>query len=137
MSRPVSPASNSSRSASAIAARRIIAAVTADGTRSGNGEEARESGPLFFWRGGTWCGIETGAPTADPPRASRFSFGVFFMRCLLLSVVTAATMLAALPADAQEPMTRVQVGVLECRGGASIGFIVGSVTNLGCVLRVE
>ena len=34
-------------------------------------------------------------------------------------------------------MQRVQVGVLECRGGASIGFIVGSVTNLGCVLRVE
>ena len=32
---------------------------------------------------------------------------------------------------------RVQVGVLECRGGASVGFIVGSVTNLGCVLRVE
>ena len=59
------------------------------------------------------------------------------MRCLLLSAVTAATMLAALPADAQQPMTRVQVGVLECRGGASIGFIVGSVTNLGCVLRVE
>ena len=40
-------------------------------------------------------------------------------------------------AKAQAPMTRVQVGVLECRGGASIGFIVGSVTNLGCVLRVE
>ena len=34
---------------------------------------------------------------------------------------------------AQQPM--VQLGVLECRGGASIGFIVGSVTNLGCVLR--
>lgn len=30
---------------------------------------------------------------------------------------------------------RVQIGVLECRGGASVGFIVGSVTNLGCVLR--
>jgi hypothetical protein len=66
-----------------------------------------------------------------------FSFGVFFMRCLLLSAVTAATMLGAIPAGAQQPMTRVQVGVLECRGGASIGFIVGSVTNLGCVLRVE
>src|ERR1700731_3785602 len=39
-------------------------------------------------------------------------------------------------ADAQQPMQRLQVGVLECRGGASIGFIVGSVTNLGCVLRV-
>jgi hypothetical protein len=40
-------------------------------------------------------------------------------------------------ADAQQPARRVQVGVLECRGGASVGFIVGSVTNLGCVLRVE
>ena len=37
---------------------------------------------------------------------------------------------------AQQPQ-RVQVGVLECRGGASIGFVVGSVTNLGCVLRAE
>ncbi len=36
-----------------------------------------------------------------------------------------------------QPMQRVQVGVLECRGGASIGFIVGSVTNLGCVLRAD
>ena len=40
-------------------------------------------------------------------------------------------------ANAQQPMQRVQVGVLECRGGASIGFVVGSVTNLGCVLRVD
>ena len=31
----------------------------------------------------------------------------------------------------------MQVGVLECRGGASVGFIVGSVTNLGCVLRAD
>ena len=38
---------------------------------------------------------------------------------------------------AQQPMQRVQVGILECRGGASVGFIVGSVTNLGCVLRTE
>ena len=36
-----------------------------------------------------------------------------------------------------QPMQRVQVGILECRGGASVGFIVGSVTNLGCVLRVH
>jgi len=48
------------------------------------------------------------------------------------------TMLVAIPvsAKAQQPAL-VQVGVLECRGGASIGFIVGSVTNLGCVLRVD
>jgi hypothetical protein len=51
----------------------------------------------------------------------------------------AATMLVAAfaGANAQQPMQRVQVGILECRGGASVGFIVGSVTNLGCVLRAE
>ena len=51
----------------------------------------------------------------------------------------AATMLMASFAitHAQQPMQRVQVGILECRGGASIGFIVGSVTNLGCVLRAD
>jgi hypothetical protein len=48
----------------------------------------------------------------------------------------AASMLLASHAGAQQP-TSVRVGVLECRGGASVGFIVGSVTNLGCVLRVE
>ena len=55
------------------------------------------------------------------------------------SVVLAAlaAIIVAAPSTAQQPMTRVQVGVLECRGGASIGFVVGSVTNLGCVLRVE
>ena len=43
---------------------------------------------------------------------------------------------SAIGAHAQQP-ARVQVGVLECRGGASVGFVVGSVTNLGCVLRIE
>ena len=40
-------------------------------------------------------------------------------------------------AIAQAPIDRVRVGILECRGAASIGFVVGSVTNLGCVLRAE
>jgi len=40
-------------------------------------------------------------------------------------------------ARAQQPVQPVQVGVLQCRGGASVGFIVGSVTHLGCVLRAE
>jgi Protein of unknown function (DUF992) len=53
----------------------------------------------------------------------------------VLASVAAAALLASLAgAYAQQ---RVQVGVLECRGGSSIGFIVGSVTNLGCVLRVN
>jgi hypothetical protein len=45
--------------------------------------------------------------------------------------------LAVFTAAVQAQSNRVQVGVLECRGGASVGFIVGSVTNLGCVLRLD
>jgi hypothetical protein len=69
----------------------------------------------------------------------RFPSGDFFMRRSLLLAGVAITMLATSFAgtNAQAPMTRVQVGILECRGGASIGFIVGPVTNLGCVLRAE
>jgi hypothetical protein len=59
-------------------------------------------------------------------------------RSLILAGVAMATLAASfVAAQAQQPMQRVQVGVLECRGGASVGFIVGSVTNLGCVLRVD
>ena len=62
------------------------------------------------------------------------------MRRLFILAAIAITigmgMLAGSVANAQ-PIQRVQVGVLECRGGTSVGFIVGSVTHLGCVLRVE
>ena len=55
------------------------------------------------------------------------------MRRSLILAAAALAMLASSigGADAQQ-VQRVQVGVLECRGGASVGFIVGSVTNLGC-----
>src|SRR4051795_2834824 len=61
------------------------------------------------------------------------------MRRFPIFVSAAATALLAsfVPAGAQQPMQRVQVGVLECRGAASVGFIVGSVTNLGCVFRSD
>ena len=61
------------------------------------------------------------------------------MRRFVVLAGTAVTLLVAsvAAASAQQPMPRVQVGILECRGGASIGFVVGSVTNLGCVLRVD
>jgi Protein of unknown function (DUF992) len=60
------------------------------------------------------------------------------MRRFLLSAAAALAMLASSIAGAHaQQVQRVQIGVLECRGGASIGFIVGSVTNLGCVLRVD
>jgi hypothetical protein len=59
-------------------------------------------------------------------------------RSFLLAGAVLTTLVASLNGvNAQQPMQRVQVGILECRGGASIGFIVGSVTNLGCVLRVD
>ena len=60
------------------------------------------------------------------------------MRRLFILAGFATGMLAGFLASADaQPMQRVQVGILECRGGASIGFIVGSVTNLGCVLRID
>jgi hypothetical protein len=55
----------------------------------------------------------------------------------LAGIAAIALAASASGAHAQQPLSRVQVGVLECRGGASVGFIVGSVTNLGCVLRIE
>ena len=59
-------------------------------------------------------------------------------RSTLLAGLAATVLVASsAAAQAQQPMQRVQVGVLECRGGASVGFIVGSVTNLGCVLRAD
>ncbi len=61
------------------------------------------------------------------------------MRRSFILAGAAATMLVAAfaGANAQQPIQRVQVGILECRGAASIGFVVGSVTNLGCVLRAD
>ena len=47
------------------------------------------------------------------------------------AIALAAIAAAAVPAQAQ---SRVEVGVLECRGTTS-SFIVGSVTELGCVFR--
>ena len=56
----------------------------------------------------------------------------------MFAAIAAVTLVAgSTGAFAQQPMQPVQVGILECRGGASVGFIVGSVTNLGCVLRAE
>jgi hypothetical protein len=58
-------------------------------------------------------------------------------RSIILAGAAISALVVSFAADAQQPMQRVQVGVLECRGGSSVGFIVGSVTNLGCVLRAE
>ena len=59
-------------------------------------------------------------------------------RSLVSATIAAVTLIAgSTGAFAQQPMQPVQVGILECRGGASIGFVIGSVTNLGCVLRAE
>jgi hypothetical protein len=55
-------------------------------------------------------------------------------RSIILVGVAVLTCLSGVHA---QQLQRVQIGVLECRGGASVGFIVGSVTNLGCVLRSD
>ena len=48
-----------------------------------------------------------------------------------------ATLATSISGGHAQQVQRVQVGVLECRGGASVGFIVGSVTHLGCVFRAD
>jgi hypothetical protein len=58
-------------------------------------------------------------------------------RSFIPASLAAALLAASFTGAYAQPMDRVQVGVLECRGGSSVGFIVGSVTNLGCVLRVD
>jgi hypothetical protein len=68
---------------------------------------------------------------------SPFSAGDYFMRSLILAAAALATLASSTGGANAQQTQRVQVGVLECRGGASVGFIVGSVTNLGCVLRAE
>ena len=58
-------------------------------------------------------------------------------RSLILAAAALAALASSIGSVSAQQMQRVQVGVLECRGGASVGFIVGSVTNLGCVLRAD
>ena len=58
-------------------------------------------------------------------------------RLIILAGIAATLLVVPLAGASAQQVDRVQVGVLECRGGATIGFIVGSVTNLGCVLRAS
>ncbi len=53
-----------------------------------------------------------------------------FIRLASIAVLGAAVLCAAAPANAA-----VQVGILTCRGGASVGLIVGSVRRFTCVYR--
>lgn len=48
--------------------------------------------------------------------------------------VAAFVALSAVPASAQQ---QVQAGVLECRSGGTVGFIIGSVTELSCLFRPD
>jgi len=69
-----------------------------------------------------------GLSPADFWRASmrRLSAALSMSAALLVASVTLT--------QAQD---RVQAGTLECRGGSSVGMVVGSVTNLGCVFRSQ
>lgn len=56
------------------------------------------------------------------------------LKCVFFALAGAVLVSAS---HAQQPAQKVQIGVLECRGGATVGFIVGAVVHLGCVLRVN
>lgn len=57
------------------------------------------------------------------------------------SALAAIALLASslLPVAAQQPPPsgQVQAGVLECRGGPNVGFVVGSVAELRCLFRSD
>jgi Protein of unknown function (DUF992) len=56
------------------------------------------------------------------------------MRFSTLVIAGAALAGSFATADA---LPTVQAGVLECRGGQNVGFVVGSVTSLDCVFQSE
>ena len=53
------------------------------------------------------------------------------LRPLLFSTVAAAALAASTAAFAET----VQVGILECAGGPSVGYLIGSSAGLNCVFR--
>jgi hypothetical protein len=53
------------------------------------------------------------------------------LRPLIFSTVAAAALAASTPTFAQT----IQVGVLECAGGPSVGYVIGSSAGLNCVFR--
>ena len=56
------------------------------------------------------------------------------MRLLTLTFATLALIAPIASADAAPP---VRAGILQCRGGQNVGFVVGSVTSLECVFQSE
>jgi hypothetical protein len=56
------------------------------------------------------------------------------MRLSTLMLATAALVGSIASAHALPP---VRAGILECRGGQNVGFVVGSVASLDCVYRSE
>jgi hypothetical protein len=56
------------------------------------------------------------------------------MRLSTLTLATAALVGSIASAHALPP---VRAGVLECRGGQNVGFVVGSIASLECVFRSE
>ena len=58
-------------------------------------------------------------------------------RSFVFAGLAAASLVASGVAGSAQQQRMARVGVLECRGGASVGFIVGSVTHLGCVLHAD
>ena len=56
------------------------------------------------------------------------------MRLSTLSIAIAALAASIASANALPP---VRAGILQCRGGQNVGFVVGSVTSLECVFQSE
>src|SRR3982075_4264436 len=56
------------------------------------------------------------------------------MRFSTISIAVAALIASIASANALQP---VRAGILQCQGGQNVGFVVGSVTSLECVVQSE
>jgi len=54
-----------------------------------------------------------------------------------LSTLTLATLALIAPIASANALPPVRAGILQCKGGQNVGFVVGSVTSLECVFQSE
>ena len=54
-----------------------------------------------------------------------------------LSTITIAIAALAAPIASANALPPARAGILQCRGGQNVGFVVGSVTSLECVFQSE
>jgi hypothetical protein len=72
-----------------------------------------------------------------PPDGRFGQFARLFAKDIPMLRLSALAVLAALVSFTAPASAQTQVGFLECRGGETISFVVGSVSDLNCIYRPD